>query len=681
MTFSDVTQSAFASAAVLFLVLALTLVTQFRKTRLHWSFPLAAMGHSLWLASIPLLHRFPQLNPQYILGAETLHYALWLYALVKNTENFCSARLPRVYKYIIFSTTIATSITAIYVAHIELTSLALEKYIIWQGIIFSIAGLLGVEQLYRNVINYRLVKLLSVNLSIIFIFDAYLFSQSLVFLQLDADLWQARAAVSMATAMFMSIGVVTMNQPAMQSAKLTFSRPVAFYTTSLTIAGVLLTVLAMGGYYVELYGGTWGTVIYTLLMVCGLLTMGAVFSSRTVRERMKVLIDKHLFSHKYDYRAEWLRLINQLSQPSESDDIHTRAILVVADLFKSHGGVLWIKRGKVLIPVERLNVQVDITDMIEPETSDFCQILAQEWVFSPNSISPALAQHNEKLPEWAYLLEDLWMVMPLLNEDSLLGFIALTSPQGHTSLNWEDLDLVKTVGRQVASYLQRHEQAELLAESRQFDAFNKLSAYVMHDLKNLIAQQSLVVKNAEKHKDNPAFIEDAINTINNSVNRMNNLLKKLQHNEPEDIGIYPLKQVLIEAIKRCQKYHPAPTLHSISDDWRVKADLDSLVMVFTHIIHNAQDATDTEGFIDISSDQDTDIVSVYIEDNGSGMEQEFIQNRLFKPFETTKTGKGMGIGMYQAREYIQSLGGNIAVESSPGEGTTFVITVPVLSNS
>lgn len=678
MEFSNVTQTAFASASVLFFVFAVTLAVQYKKTRLHWSFALAALGHSLWLLSIPLIDAYPQLLPQHILCAETLHYALWLFALVKNTEEFCSARLPRAYKYVLFATSVITSAGAIFISGIDLTPFALEKFIIWQGIIFAIAGLLGIEQLYRNVINYRLVKLLSINLSVIFIFDAYLFSQSLVFLKLDADLWQARAAVSMATALFMCIGVMALNQPAMQSAKLTFSRPVAFYTTSLTIAGILLTVLALGGYYVELYGGSWGTVIYTLLLVCALTAVGAVFSSRTVRERMKVLINKHLFSHKYDYRAEWLRLINQLSQPSETDDIHSRAILVVADLFKSNGGALWLQRGKVLVPVDRYNVHLDISEMIEPNTSEFCRILTREWVFSPNSSSPALAQHNDVLPEWADQLEHLWLIMPLLNESSLVGFIALTSPQDRTMLNWEDLDLVKTVGRQVASYLERHEQAELLAESRQFDAFNKLSAYVMHDLKNLIAQQSLVVKNAEKHKDNPAFVEDAINTINNSVIRMNNLLRKLQHNEPEDVSIFPLKQVLIESIKRCQKYKPTPTLRSVTPRWKIRADRDSLIMVFTHIIQNAQDATDDEGFIDICAEIEGNIVSIFIEDNGSGMEPDFIQTRLFKPFETTKTGKGMGIGMYQAREYAQSLGGNIAVESSPGEGTTFIITLPIL---
>ncbi len=679
MEFSDVTQAAFGSAALLFFIFACTLSVLHAKIKLHWSLILAAFMHSFWLGLVPLTHYLPFIEPRILLCAETAHYALWLYALLRTTETFCSACLPKAYKRGSYAIIMLGGLLVCYVAFVDIEEVMSEKLLIWQGILFSIAALLGVEQLYRNVMNYRLIKLLSLNLSVIFIFDAYLFARSLIFLHLEPETWQARGAVSMAASLFMTIGVIALNQPTMQSAKLSLSRPAAFYTTSLTVAGALISVLAIGGYYVEIYGGNWGTVIYTLLLVFCLILIGAAFSSRRAREKTKVLINKHLFSHKYDYRAEWLRLINQLSQPTGPDEMHARAIKVVADLFKSDGGALWVKRGKVLVPVRQVNVSIDITEMIEPLSSPFCSELTQEWVFSPNSPSAALAQHNEQLPSWVQEIDDVWMIVPLLNEKSLVGFMVLTAPQDRTTMNWEDLDLIKTVGRQVASYIERHEQSELLAESRQFDAFNKLSAYVMHDLKNLIAQQSLVVKNAEKHKDNPAFVEDAINTINNSVNRMHNLLRKLQHNEPEEITVFPVKQVLIEAIKRCQKAKPSPTLRNVPTEWKVKADLDSLIMVFTHIIQNAQDATDDEGFIDISVQLDINILSVCIEDNGSGMDTEFIQSRLFKPFETTKTGKGMGIGMYQAREYAQSLGGNIAVESSPDEGTTFIITLPILT--
>lgn len=678
MEFSNVTQIAFASAALLFFIFAFTLLVNIRRTRLHWSFAVAALFHSGWLAAIPVSGLLGISKPPMLFCLETLHYAAWVFALVSNTETLCSSRVPKLYKTGLYVFAVAATALAVVVDTQGYSGNLTNQLIIWQGIIFSLVALLSVEQLYRNILNYRLVKLLCLNLAFIFIFDAYLFSQSLFFLELSSDLWQARAAVAMAASLFMTIGVVTLNQPALQSAKITFSRPIAFYTTSLTLAGALLTLLAIGGYYVEIHGGSWGTVIYTLFLASGLIALTVVFSSSTTQEKLKVQINKHLFSHKYDYRAEWLRLINQLSQPTHPNEIHTRAITVVADLFKSYGGALWLKRGKVLVPVQQVNVAMDISDMIEPESSAFCLELEQEWVFSPHSPSMALAQHNELLPDWVQDIEEVWLILPLLNENSLVGFMALTAPQDRAMLNWEDLDLIKTVGRQVASYLERHEQSELLAESRQFDAFNKLAAYVMHDLKNLIAQQSLVVKNAEKHKDNPAFVEDAISTINNSVVRMSNLLRKLQHNEPEEITVFPIKQVLVDAAKRCHKSKPIPTLRTLSDDWKIKADFDSLIMVFTHIIQNAQDATEDDGYIDIAAELDGKILAVCIEDNGTGMDMEFIQNRLYKPFETTKTGKGMGIGMYQAREYTQSLGGNIAVESSLGEGTTFIITLPLI---
>ena len=255
----------------------------------------------------------------------------------------------------------------------------------------------------------------------------------------------------------------------------------------------------------------------------------------------------------------------------------------------------------------------------------------------------------------------------------------LTAPEHDDSLTWEDLDLLKTVGRQVASYLDRHEAAEMLAESRQFEAFNKLTAFIMHDLKNLIAQQALVVENAAKHRENPAFIEDAIRTIDNSVGRMSNLLRKLQHNESTELRSLELHRVLMEAVKKCKEQKPVPSLRLQQTDLRVNADQDRLIMTLTHIIKNAQDATEASGFVDVTLHSEGNDAIITVEDNGAGMDQDFIKNQLFRPFVSTKSGKGMGIGAYQTREFIASLGGKVAVDSAPGEGTTFIIALP-LSN-
>jgi putative PEP-CTERM system histidine kinase len=257
--------------------------------------------------------------------------------------------------------------------------------------------------------------------------------------------------------------------------------------------------------------------------------------------------------------------------------------------------------------------------------------------------------------------------------------MALTAPLLDDSLTWEDLDLLKAVGRQVASYLDRHEAAEMLAESRQFEAFNKLTAFIMHDLKNLIAQQALVVENAAKHRENPAFFEDAIHTIDNSVSRMSNLLRKLQQNESSELRSLELHRVLMDAVKKCKEQKPVPSLRLQQSNLKVNADQDRLIMTLTHIIKNAQDATDSSGFVDVTLQQDGSDAIITVEDNGAGMDQDFIKNQLFRPFVTTKSGKGMGIGAYQTREFIASLGGNVSVQSAPGEGSTFTITLP-LSN-
>ncbi len=680
MEFSNVTQTAFACACALSIALTVALTYISFQSKYHWSLPVAAGAQTLWLLSIAGVNSWHNPDLDIILFTETLHYTLWLLALVNITQQFSPRLLPGIYKYGVVIGSIFIILLTGANAFFGFLSINLQKLILWQGIVLSIVGLLAVEQLYRNVINLRFVKLLCITLGVVFSFDAYLFSQNLVLAELESDFWQVRAAVALATSVLLALGALIFNHEEFQSARLTLSRPVAFYTTSLSLAGAMLSILAIGGYYVQIYGGDWGTVIYTLLLVFGLLILAFAFLSRSFRENLNVWINKHLFSHKYDYRAEWLKLIDKLSQPTEPREVPSLSISVVADVFKCHGGALWLSQGKILVPVRQYNMNMDISDAFEPETSPFCRALKdEEWIFSLNTTDTEMTRHNEVLPQFINNIEGIWLVLPLLSETHLVGFMALAQPAHSSALNWEDLDLLKTVGRQIAAFLKRHEQSEQLAESKQFDTFNKLSAFVMHDLKNLIAQQSLVVKNSEKHKDNPAFVEDAIQTVSNSVSRMNNLLRKLQHNEPESIKVLLIQEILIEAVSRCQKSTPTPKLGAINPEIKIKADFDSLVMVFIHIIQNAQDATHNEGYVDIRSESDRKNIVITIEDNGSGMDEEFIQERLFKPFETTKSGKGMGIGVYQAQEYTQNLGGTISVESSLGEGTTFTITLPTLN--
>ncbi len=135
---------------------------------------------------------------------------------------------------------------------------------------------------------------------------------------------------------------------------------------------------------------------------------------------------------------------------------------------------------------------------------------------------------NLEMPEDINEMNMAWLVVPVKHHSKLIGFILLYRSQSARQINWEDRDLLKTAAQQAASYLALMNASEALARANQFEAFNRLSAFVVHDLKNLLAQLELLVKNAERHRKNPMFMDDAINTVDNAAKKMGRLLAQLR---------------------------------------------------------------------------------------------------------------------------------------------------------
>jgi putative PEP-CTERM system histidine kinase len=258
-----------------------------------------------------------------------------------------------------------------------------------------------------------------------------------------------------------------------------------------------------------------------------------------------------------------------------------------------------------------------------------------------------------------------------------MGFVLLYDPPPPFELTYEDRDLLKTVGRHVATQIAQQEADRKLTESRQFEAYNRLTAFMMHDLKNSAAQLRLIVDNYERHKRNPEFIDDAIGTIGNAVERMTRLIDQLRGSTaPERLARVNLADLAREAVSRCSTRQPRPVLQG-SDTALVQANPERLTTVIEHVIRNAQDATRAEGSVSVALTNRGSQIQLVVSDTGQGMDAEFVRDRLFRPFDSTKGAKGMGIGAYQVREYIQRLEGSVEVQSSPGQGTRFTISMPV----
>jgi putative PEP-CTERM system histidine kinase len=319
----------------------------------------------------------------------------------------------------------------------------------------------------------------------------------------------------------------------------------------------------------------------------------------------------------------------------------------------------------------------------EQEGSAFTTFLQErEWVVNLEqlrggmSISQPLA-----LPEWIGELNDVWLIVPLISSGVLVGFVVLLTPRTPVDVNWEVLDLLKTAGRQAAGYFARMQAAEALIEARKFDAFNRMSAFVVHDLKNLVAQLSLMLRNAERHKDNPEFQADMLDTVRHVEDRMRGLMAQLMEKTPiNQRKPVMLKPVLEHIVHSRRLFRPRPVLLDGCPDVAVLAHSERLERILGHIVQNALDATSEHGNVSVNIFQERNLACVRVVDSGSGMSLAFIRDQLFKPFQTTKAS-GMGIGAYEAQQYIHELGGTLSVESEVGVGTRFDIRLPVATQA
>ena len=544
------------------------------------------------------------------------------------------------------------------------------------GIVF---GLVLVEQLFRNVPSESRwgLKPLCLGLAAGYIFDLYFFADGFLFGRPDGEIWAARGFV--ATVLIPLIALSAARSPTW-TVKISVSREVVFHSTALALSGVYLLVIAAAGYYVRYFGGDWGRVLQVALVSAGLLLLGVFVFSGTQRARLRVFVNKNLFPYRYDHRTEWLRFTQALSSADDSMNLGQSVIKALSDLVESSGGALWLRDvNGTLVPHARLNHPA--LDVSVSTDSDFCRFLDErEWIVNLEEVrmSGRAAPEAVVLPDWLSRLPDAWLVVPLKSAGTLVGFVVLNSARTRFEVNWEVLDLLKTAQRQAASYLARMQAAEALIESRKFDSFNRMSAFVVHDLKNLVAQLSLMLKNAERHRDNPEFQQDMLDTVVHVEFKMRSLMQQLQ----EKKSVEPTRRIDLGALLQgiCEsKRHQRPVLElSLPDTHRVEvvAHPERLQRVIGHVVQNALDATADDGMVSVHMDStDSANVAVVVADTGCGMTQDFIRDRLFKPFQTSKSS-GMGIGMFETMQYIRELGGSLQVTSAPDVGTTVTMTLP-----
>lgn len=545
--------------------------------------------------------------------------------------------------------------------------------------LMAIFGMVLVEQLYRNTrLQERWgIKFLCLALGGLFAYDFYLYSEAMLFSGVTPDTWTARGVVNalLVPLLWVSLRRRPENRP------LAISHRMAFHSVALIGAGIYLMLMAAAGYYLRIVGGDWGTLLQTVFLFGALALLLVIVFSGAARARLRVFLSKHFFHYRYDYREEWLRFTSLLTAGDPGARVRERSLEAMAGLVESPAAALWMKQDDGHF---RRVAHWNWSDLDGQFSSShpFAGFLeTSQWVLDLHE-----CENNPELlgdaapPAWLAGDARAWLVIPLFWHESLLGVMVLADSLGRVTFNWEVSDLLKTAARQASAHLAQARAAEALTVARQFESFNRAAAFVVHDIKNLVAQLSLLLANAERHKHKPEFQEDMLATIESSVARMNRMLIKLS--DKPDIRRSDeviLVDLLQEVMRSKNAFSLKPTLEILAPTLSVRADREKLARVVGHIVQNAIEATPYTGKVSVTLKNTDHWAEIVVADTGVGMDPAFIRERLFQPFNSTK-GTGMGIGAYECKSYIQELGGDILVASQPGQGSRFTLRFPLPSS-
>lgn len=533
------------------------------------------------------------------------------------------------------------------------------------------------EILFRNAHpdNRWRIKFLCFGVGGIYAYDLLLYSDALLFRDLDLILWQARGAANALAAPLIAVAAARNPGFALDAS---VSRRVVYHGATLGAVSLYLLFMAAAGYYLRTYGGEWGEVLQVTFLFGALLGLLALVFSGHLRARLRVLLSKHFFSYRYDYREQWLNLTRTLSGSRSLFEAREAALRALAAIVESPGGQLWLRDGAEFRPAARWNMPA--LNAGESPEGALCRFLAErDWVINLEEFRDKPEHYpNLARPAWLDALAQAWLIVPLANQGELRGFAVLATPLARVEVNWEVCDILKTAASQAASHLDQLANASQLAEAQQFAGFHRLSAFVLHDLKNLIAQQSLVVSRAGRHRHNPAFVDDMVHIMEHSVGKMQRLMDLLKSGVSDARPMrFDLAHLVAEAVRSRSNALPVPVLDADSGSLYVHADHDRLLSVLEHLLQNAQEATPDDGNVGVKLRGLDGQALITIEDTGCGMDEHFMRERLFRPFDTTKGDTGMGIGAYESREYARALGGELEVESTPGTGTRITLKLPL----
>lgn len=565
-----------------------------------------------------------------------------------------------------------------------LNELELYRLNIMLAMLGVVGSLVLVHNLYASASNSarEVLRWPAAALGVVWVFELNLYTVAYLAKSWPGELAALHGLLDVAFAVILALGGARGREQLRML--LRPSRAVTFQSFSLLVIGGYFVGMIAVAQWLAYVGGDFARWLQFSFLIAATTAAALMLPSRRTRGWLRVMMTKHLFQHRYEYREEWLRFARTIGrQGKDTAPLHQRAIQAMADITDSPAGLLLTPddQGELVLAARWQWPTADVpAQAMGLAAAHFLN--ANDHIIDLDIVragDDGPKGEGAIVPNWLREESRAWALVPLQHYDRLVGAVVLARPPQDRKLDWEDFDLLRIVGQQIATYLSENQVQQALADTERFDDFHRRIAFVMHDIKNLASQFSLLARNAERHAENPAFRADMLVTLRASADKLNHLVTRLSRygsGSVEKLAPVELGHVARDIAKMFRDRHNVQVIER--DECVVSGHSHAIEQILTHLVQNGIDASGPESPVYVSISGDGLYSRIEIVDAGHGMTPEFVRTRLFKPFDSSKPG-GFGIGAYEARELVRAMHGRMDVESREGLGTRFIVRLPLHS--
>jgi putative PEP-CTERM system histidine kinase len=549
----------------------------------------------------------------------------------------------------------------------------------------AIMVLMNLERTFRAAVGamrWR-IKFMIIGMAVLFVVRAYTSSQFLLFHSISPPLQVLNSG-----ALF--VACILMGRSLLRAGHFDVhvypSQSVLQNSFTVLVAGIYLVIVGALAKLVAYFGGTASFGFKAFLVLISLVMLTVLLLSDRVRLQTRRLISRHFQRPVYDYRSVWKTFTEGTARRVEPIELCTSVVKLLSDVFQALSVTIWLadERKEKLVFAASSSLPASKAGLVALEPADAAEVIA------------ALTAHPDPMDLdaskefWAAALRRAHpdefrerggnrVCVPMIAGGELLGLMILGDRVGGVPFSLQDFDLLKSVADQAAASLLNIQLSQRLAQAKQLEAFQAMSAFFVHDLKNTASTLSLMLENLPVHYGDPQFREDALRGISKTVGHINELISRLtvlRHELAIQAVECDLNDLVTDTLTGQEQTPGVSLVKEFQPLPKVLLDPAQIQKVITNLVLNARDAVKAGGQIRIETSRRNGWAVLAVTDDGCGMSPEFVQSSLFQPFHTTKKN-GIGIGMFHCKMIVEAHRGRIEVESQPGKGSAFRVLLPL----